>query len=302
MKEIQAFSPGHLTGFFQACDKSKDPLLRGSKGAGLSISEGVTTKVKIRKSRKKSVNISINGKREESALVSRHVAESFLRLADENFDVLVEHYVAVPVGCGFGTSGAGALSLALSLNKALGLGMSRVRASQLAHVAEVECKTGLGTVIAETLGGLELREKPGAPGIGQIKSIPISGDYIVPCISFGPLPTSEILRKKTAQQRINESSPQLIEELKRHATPENFMRLSRKFAEHMKLITERLRAILIETDYAGFACSMAMFGETLFSIVKRDQVKEIREIFSRHASSKCNLIFANIDFEGARLL
>ena len=71
----------------------------------------------------------------------------------ENFEIIVEHHVEVPLGAGFGTSGAAALSLALALNEALSLGLSKIEAAQLAHVAEVECKTGLGTVIAETFGG-----------------------------------------------------------------------------------------------------------------------------------------------------
>jgi hypothetical protein len=47
---------------------------------------------------------------------------------------------------------------------------------------------------------------------------------------------------------------------------------------------------------------MAMIGETVFSIVKRDQVEQIHEIFSKHAPSERNVIIADIDSKGARLL
>ena len=47
MKEFKAFSPAHITGFFEICDNNKEPLLKGSRGAGISLKKGVTTKVKI---------------------------------------------------------------------------------------------------------------------------------------------------------------------------------------------------------------------------------------------------------------
>jgi len=77
------------------------------------------------------------------------------------FEIIIKHSINVPIGAGFGTSGAAALSLALALNEVFDLGMSKIEAAQLAHIAEVECKTGLGTVAAETFGGLEIRVKPG---------------------------------------------------------------------------------------------------------------------------------------------
>jgi pantoate kinase len=80
------------------------------------------------------------------------------------------------------------------------------------------------------------------------------------------------------------------------------MVLSRKFAEHIGLISKRLRAVLEEADSAGLTCSMAMLGESGFTLVKRDLAKEVQEIFAKHASSKRNVVVAEIDFKGARLL
>ena len=302
MKEAKAFSPGHITGFFQICDQPNDLLLKGSRGAGVSIKRGVTTNVWVEKSANTSVKIMINGDVTNSALVSEHVVNAFLSQVEEGYEVLVEHDVEVPIGCGFGSSGAGALSLALALNKVLNLNLSRLEAAQMAHIAEVECKTGLGTVIAQTFGGFEIRVKPGGPCVGEIKSIPINDDYVVAYLNFGPVSTREILTDEVFRRRINEYGGKLIDELVRHPTTDNFTEFSRKFAEHIGLISERLRAVLEETDSAGLKCSMAMLGETVFSVVKRDRVEEIDEIFSKHAPSERNVIMAEIDFQGARLL
>lgn len=302
LREAQAFSPGHITGFFQICDHPNDPLLKGSRGAGISIARGVTTRVHVEKSAKTSVKILINGDVTNSAMVSEHVVNAFLSLAGGSHKVLVEHDVKVPIGCGFGSSGAGALSLALALNEVLNLNLSRLEAAQIAHIAEVECKTGLGTVIAETFGGLEIRVKTGAPDEGEIKSIPISDNYAVAYLNFGPISTREILTSEASRQRINKFGGALVDELVGHPTPSNFMVLSRKFAEHVGLISKRLRAVLEEADGAGLTCSMAMLGESGFTVVKRDQTKEVQEIFSKHASSERCLVVADIDFKGARLL
>lgn len=302
MKEAKAFSPGHITGFFQICDQPNDPLLKGSRGAGVSITRGVTTKVTVEKSALTSIKITINGNATNSALVSERVVNAFLSLARESYKVLVEHDVKVPTGCGFGSSGAGALSLSLALNEVFNLNLSRLEAAQIAHVAEVECQTGLGTVIAETFGGLEIRVKQGAPSVGQIESIPIDEDYVVACLDLGSISTKKILTDEAFRQRINRFGGNLVDELTKHPSPDNFMVLSRKFAEYVGLISKRLRAVLEEADSAGLICSMAMLGETVFSVVKRDQVKEVQEIFSKHASSGRNVIVADIDFKGARLL
>jgi len=302
LKEVKAFSPGHITGFFQICDQPDDMLSKGSRGAGVSITRGVTTKVHVEKSAKTSVKIMINGNITNSALVSKHVVDAFLSRVGGSYKILVEHDVRVPIGCGFGSSGAGALSLALALNEVFDLNLSRLEAAQIAHVAEVECKTGLGTVIAETFGGLEIRVKSGAPGVGQLKSIPINDNHVVACLSLGSIPTKKVLTNETSRQRINELGGNLVDKLVRHSTVSNFMKFSRRFAEHVGLIPKRLRAVLEETDRAGLTCSMAMLGETLFSITKRDQLEEIHEIFSKHAPSERNMITTEIDLKGARLL
>ena len=140
MKEAKAFAPCHITGFFQILDQPANPLYAGSRGAGVSLSQGVETTVRVRKAVKGSLQVKINDSASTSAEVSKHVVDAFLsRFKEmENFEIIVKHHVEVPIGAGFGTSGAGALSLALALNDVFGLGMSRMEAAQMAHVAEVE--------------------------------------------------------------------------------------------------------------------------------------------------------------------
>lgn len=303
MEEAKAFAPCHITGFFQIHDQSADALHVGSIGAGISLERGVRTTVRVEKASGNCLRVRVNGSVSNSANVSERVAEAFSSRFNEmqDFEITVEHQTDVPIGAGFGTSGAAALSLALALNQVFCLGLSKTEAAQLAHVAEVECKTGLGTVIAETFGGLEIRVKPGAPGMGEIKHVRTSRTATVACLVFGPLSTRRLLSDEKIRKRVNELGGKLVSQLIEHPSIAGFMKLSRQFAEHMGLITDRIRAVLDATDKANFTCSVPMFGESVFTIVEQSSLEELLGIFLKHGTEK-QIITSGIDFEGARIL
>lgn len=303
MKAARAFSPGHITGFFQICDEPKDPLLKGSRGAGVSVDRGVTTTVRLINGSSTGNCIRINGHSVRTAAVSQRVIAPFRTLAgNPSYRIEADHDVSLPIGSGFGTSGAGALSLAFALNEALELGLSQVKAAQIAHVAELECRTGMGTVIAETVGGIEIRVRPGAPGIGEVRTLPQSPDYVVVCLPFGPLPTPKFLTDDRARSRINERGGLLTDALLNHPTVPNLLAYSRGFAEHIELITDRVRRVLQDADQSGVACSTAIFGENVFTLATKDHKPEVQAILSRHLRKTKQLLVMNVDCQGARLL
>jgi pantoate kinase len=200
-----------------------------------------------------------------------------------------------------GTSGAAALSLALALNEALSLGLTKIEAAQIAHIAEVECKTGLGTVIAETFGGVEIRVKPGAPGIGEIKQMLVPKDTVVACLVFGPLSTRKLLSDKETRKRVNLLGGELVGKLVKEPSISNFMKRSRQFAEHVGLITDKIGNALELADNSGVLCSMPMFGESVFTLVERGSSEQLLKIFQEHRLDG-RAVLSEIDFEGARLL
>jgi pantoate kinase len=303
MEEAAAFAPCHITGVFQIFDQHADALRTGSKGAGVSLSAGAKTAVKVKKGARSCLRVNINNHAAKSARVSRHVVNAFLSLLDDtaHSEITVEHQIETPIGAGFGTSGAAALSLALALNEALDAGMSRIGAAQIAHICEVECKTGLGTVIAETFGGLEIRIKPGAPGIGEIKCLQVPENLVVACHVFGPLSTRKFLTNPETRARINRFGGEIVNELVKAPTIINFMKLSRKFAEHVGLITEKVRSILNAADKAGVVCSMPMFGESAFTMIDEDNVKSILQVF-RECSPGGQTFVSKVNHDGARLI
>jgi pantoate kinase len=303
MEEARAFAPCHITGFFQIFDTSANALDVGSRGAGVSLSLGIKTLVKIKRSSESLFRISLNNVVSGSADVSEHVLKTFRsRFKEmESSKISVDHQTEVPLGAGFGTSGAAALSLALALNKALRLGLSRIEAAQLAHVAEVECKTGLGTVIAETFGGGEIRVKPGAPGIGEIKEMPIPKDMIIASLVFGPSSTKNFLADQRTRKRVNELGGKLVDRLVNEPNIANFLNLSRQFAEHIGLITEKTRKALDLADKTNFVCSMPIFGEAIFTIGEGESLKELfKTLHEQDVDGQ--IVISKVDFEGARVL
>ncbi len=300
LKKVSAFSPGHITGFFQIVDDEEDPLLIGSRGAGVSINRGVKTTVEIHPNKKTKTNIRINQQTDVPAPVSEHVLAQMLSCVDRAYLVNVEHEVALPIGCGFGTSGAAALSLSFAINEALELGLTKIEAAQIAHIAEVDCKTGLGTVIAEFAGGIEIRVTPGGPGYGLVETLPNSEDYSVICLPFGPIPTPTALSDPEAQKRINEKGGFLTDELRVNPTVKKLLKFSRHFAEHINIITPRVQQVLMATDEEEITCSTAIFGENVFTILPHAEIQKVEHIFKQFA--KNGLFVMMVDSVGARLI
>jgi pantoate kinase len=299
MATASAFAPGHLTGLFQICDQPTDPLRKGARGSGVSLDLGVHTKVSAEPAKATTWRIKINGRATGEAFVSENVLTKFSRRMKPQ-TVSVEHHVETPIVAGFGSSGGGALSLALALNEAAEAGLTRIEAAQIAHVAEIECKTGLGSVFAAERGGFGILTKPGAPGIGEAISYLDAEKLRVVYVYFGPIPTREALANPALRSKINEIGGRFVDELTEDPTPTRFMRLSRQFTEHVGLVTPKLRTLFEKMDSAGYTFTMAMFGEVAFSVMERGRAEEAaRAIESSFPGYEA--VVVGIDDEGARV-
>ncbi|HEQ72324.1 MAG TPA: GHMP kinase [Spirochaetia bacterium] len=266
-----AFAPGHITGFFEISTTHPDPLFHGSRGAGISLDRGVTTQVILEPEAASEITVTINGRPAPEAVVSRRTAALYAEAAPAHCQgkISVFHTIDIPEGAGFGSSGAGALSLAYALNRAAGDPLSLTAAGQLAHRAEVDCGTGLGTVLADTVGGLEIRLRAGAPGIGKVISRPLAGDYRIICFVFGPLSTEHALGNPDLRARINALGGGLVDQLAARPEPGLFMESARLFSEAVGLLSPRLLSLRDTVERAGLPAAMTMFGEGLFCLFNR---------------------------------
>lgn len=293
----KAFSPGHITGFFEIPHTDGDDLLhKGSRGAGFSIERGITTSVQIYESTRPGHQIFQNGVKTSSADVSEWVLQQYHKIAGRPFFAKVDHEIDIPVGFGLGSSGAAALSLSYAMNEALGLGLSRTVAAQNAHIADVTCKTGLGTVIAEYAGGFELRTAIGAPGLGGISSVDLP-DYTAVVLCLSPISTRAFLTNRIDE--INGLGGKMLERLSVTGSVKDFVTMSREFAETIGLTRGVCKDPLEALSTCGIEASVALFGETVFTLVPRDKSKLAREALKPFGGT---LFSCKINSGGARVL
>ncbi|UYZ40231.1 MAG: pantoate kinase [Candidatus Methanospirare jalkutatii] len=294
-----AYAPSHISGFFEICE-NENPLEKGSVGCGVLLSAGCFTEVRVCECEETEIRIRING-REENAPTTRFVVEKMLASAASAqkrgaFCVLVNTRFEVPLRNGFGASGAGALSTALALNDALSLRFTLNELAQIAHLAEIENSTGLGDVVAETFGGgVVIRKKAGAPGIGEIDRIPTRSITVSYAVLGKGIETRRMLRDashdKELRRRINNAGKASMRELLREPTIENFMRCSQNFALKTGLASERCVDAIEAVAAEGKIASVAMLGETVFVVGESEALREFGDVKT-----------SKISFSGAKLL
>ena len=297
--QVSAFSPCSITGFFSIHDLLQDPLRVGSTGAAVALATGVKTRVSLRRTQHPGIVARFNGQRLGDEAVSNKVARIYSELDERSWQVEISHECRFPPGRGYGTSGAGALSLSLAMNEAMGLSFSKPEAAQIAHVCEVQCKTGLGTVASVFSGGLTVRTAPGAPEIGRVRKLSLPSSLRIVSASFGPISTRRVLASHSLKKTINACGRALIEKFLRDASYSNFMITSRKFSNCVGLVSSQLRRAMNALESSGFTCSMMMLGESLFCLLPHEDVARVEAILRGHELTPTTSLVAR---SGARLI
>lgn len=304
----KAFSPAGISSFFEICDQTPDgrpmrDLERvGARGGGFGLKKGVFTEVNVAESRAKNIKIFINGRHAPEAETTQTVVDMLLERVDKQYGVEVKHTVEVPIGAGFGASAGGAVGTALALCKALNLNLTYREIGRIAHLAEVKCKTGLGTVSGIMLGGCVLVLEPGAPDNGAVDRIPIQPDYHIVAGVFQPRLTSEFLRSTKKRSIINKIGRKTLERILAEPSLDNFMRSCREFAEETRLATNRVRKLMTAAEEAGaVGAAQNMLGEAVHALVERDKVKNVIAAFQRVLPPD-KIVVAEVSLQGAQLV
>jgi len=308
VKSVKAFSPAGISSFFEICDTLPDgsPILDfekvGARGGGFGIQRGVATEVSVAKAETNSVRVFINGRNAPEAETTKTVAQMLLEKTFEKYEVVVKHKVEIPIGAGFGSSAAGALGTALALSKALGLNLTYNQIGRIAHVAEVKCKTGLGTVGPLMIGGCIITVEPGAPGIALIDRIPISTDYVIVAGVFGPIPTKEVLSSQEKRLAVNKWGRKTLENILSEPSLENFLSCCREFSEKTGFMTERVQKLVRLAEKTGaIGAAQNMVGEAVHALVTSENVESVVQAFKR-ALPEEKILVSQVDVQGARLI
>ena len=297
----QAFVPGHITGFFRIFDENKNLLKCGSIGAGFSVEIGTLTTVSAIESESLEITTIYNDENID-ANVTKAVVRRLVEKYERQLKVIVTHKSSLPSGVGFGASGAGALGTALALGHLLDPTITNTNAAGYAHCAEVENRTGLGDVIAQTFGGIEIRTYPGGPGVGKVVNIPNSGFETVILAGAPSLKTRDVLTNPESRARINAVGDNLVKRIIDNPSIETFISCSREFTESIGLSTNRVKASLQNLDVAGLNhSSMVMLGDSVFCLCDNDQSQTAVEILTKYWDTS-QIHVTNISDEGGRLV
>jgi len=308
VKRARAFSPAGISSFFQICDTELDgkPITNlervGARGGGFGLKKGVFTEVSVAKSKTKTVKIFINGRQAPEAETTRTVVDMLLERVAQPYSVEVKHRVEVPIGAGFGTSAAGAVGTALALCKAMNLSLTYRDIGCIAHVAEVKCKTGLGTVSGILFGGCIIVLEPGAPNHASVDRIPITPDYHIVSGVFKPRLTSEFLKSTKKRAIINEIGQKTLESILAEPSLENFMHSCKEFALKTGLATKRVIKLMTAAEEAGaVGAAQNMLGEAVHALVERDRVKSVVRAFEK-VLPRDKIVVAEVSLQGAQLV
>lgn len=265
------YSPAHITAFF-AIHPGSTPARTGSTGAGLCLEGGVSTSVTVEPSEKMALTMFANGSPLESPTclsLFRHLTSG-----ERPMSVTAWQESIFPVNYGYGLSAASALSLGLALNRAMELGLTREQVGVHAHLAEVENMTGLGDVSAELAGGLELRDRPGAPGFGRAVRLDTGEGVAVISAPVRPFPTRTMITEKGYVERINRYGRDALAAFSARVNLEDLMLISRRFWEAIGLANDEMMGIVRQFENAGVQSPSAKKG-LVFGIVPLDEVPRV---------------------------
>ncbi|MFW9962651.1 MAG: pantoate kinase [Candidatus Sifarchaeia archaeon] len=301
VQTAKAFVPGHVTGIFRIFDEYDDPLRCGSMGAGFSVTIGTITSVSVMDHSKLEITTVYN-KQNVDAKVTKTVIQRLAEEYERTLRVHVEHDSSLIIGAGFGASGAGALGTALAFSHLLDNDIEYEKAAGFAHIAEITNHTGLGDVLAQTVGGIEVRLHAGGPGIGKIRSIEYEDSMQVVLAGSSGLETSKVLTNPSSRARINSIGDTLVSRIIDDPRIETLVDCSREFSEKIGLRTTRVEQALADLDDAGLSnSSMVMLGDSVFCFCSEPEEKVAHEILLKYWNNS-EVFLTNIAPDGGRLL
>ncbi len=309
IKTAKAFAPAAISSFFEIHDTQDGKPIAdlekvGAIGGGFGLEKGVLTTVTAEEAKKNSIDVFINSKPEPKAKTTIQVIETLLAKTPAKYAVTVEHKIEVPIGTGFGTSACGALTAGLAIKEALALPLTYNQIGKVAHVAEIQCKTGLGTVSSLTFsGGCVFVTEPGAPGICQIDRIPLSPDYVIVAGYFpSKILTKSLLSSPEKKREINHYGKKTLEAILAEPSLENFLDCCWEFSQKAGFATENIRKLVASAKKAGaVGAAQNMIGEAVHAVVNEENAHSVAEAFKQTLPSQ-QVIVCKIDFQGARLV
>jgi pantoate kinase len=151
--------------------------------------------------------------------------------------------------------------------------------------------------LASFHGGFEIRVKAGAPGIGHVEKITTDKISVI-MICFSPISTNKFIKERLSQ--INGLGGEMVNRLLESKDYEHFQDMSLEFARYVDVMTPRMQKLVEELSKNNIKCGIALFGETIFSMIPQEKENEVLGIIQKYPDGI--IIKSELDNDGARVL
>jgi len=261
---------------------NRDEYTSGSVGAGLVIEPPAYITIEAYS---KDISI-VNGK-----IINLPHQKLAKKLLNVEKNIRVTCTTAATLGKGYG------LSAALSIAYSIGYYYAKYREVKLdtifrmAHLIEVKLLTGLGDVIAEVEGGeLEIREKPGAPGIGKLIKVKVGKRPVIVIELERKMDTTTMLRSMFAKIK---TGAKLLEKLTEEKDLKTFLDVAYNFSKHVGFldcsIEDKLRKI--KNMIMGYFCKK----QVLVIVPEEEFLEDVYEYVCKVFSFPCKVFYTRYE-------
>jgi len=279
---------GGLSGFF-APYIAENFVFTGAIGGGITVDRGVYLELSIDYHNSKNgvlVENYINNTKINNSCIAKYVTSRLLSEAGiDGIKIAINQRIDIPIGGGYGSSGASALAIALALANSLKLRKTIKQIAQIAHEADIICRTGLGTVVGllNPCGGIVIVKKAGDPYHAEIDHIPVDSSITAISAFYNPIPKNNILNSNNNLEKIRRIGLEILNEILKDPSPETFIRKCYEFAVKSELITNWVNSIIKEVaSIRGvLGASMNMIGEGIFMFIERNYVENVINVINR---------------------
>lgn len=299
---------GHITLLFSIDKSARLKRSQGSRGAGFAVKHGVQmrgelhtvkeitpqqTMTGIDPDPRPTVNdlpehrvsvIDMHGEQRENVALYLDFLQACrdAKLLRDHEWVDLEVTLECPTSQGFGMSAAGLMALGEVVNELTGRG-STVQYEKIAHRIEREHGAGLGDVLGLSVGGVELRLEPGAPGWpGKAVSFGAQSPVLLAWDATGERHTSTYIDDPSWQAAITQAGNDSMERLRQGTWNEQrwkeLLKEARTFAEASGMLDEGVRAAVYQATLtaiqdlglqAKMAARLCMLGSSV-AVVPRN--------------------------------
>lgn len=309
---------GHITLLFSIDKSSTLTRSQGSRGAGFTIDHGVSVQGTLLMVNDRMQSTEMTGIQPDPKPKNKGPADSTVQISDmhghlledptlyldfiqacrdatllrdhEYLDVQVQ--LQCPVSQGFGMSAAGMVALGRLIHALTGRGQP-VQYEKIAHRIERQHGAGLGDVLGLSVGGVELRTQPGAPGWpGEAVSFHIESPVLLVWDANEERHTASYIDDPMWQSTITAAGETSVVALRTGSWDasrwRDLLEQSRAFAEASGMLEEAVRANVYHAVLgavqdagmqAGVAARLCMLGSSVVVVPRRlDQPPSMKEL------------------------